>query len=254
MYYLTECLITRDEPQYLPEHLHKGIQAGVEHFYIYDNQSQTPTSEYLKNYPEFLGKCTIEVFHTTMNSQLDCYAKFVQDHRQETKWCIFIDTDEMIEGDLTRLCKENENFLSLRIHQILHGANGQAFNDPTKTLSERFGGHILSLKRMVKICVQMEYLEKQYPHHAYLNNKALAVQKYNWLKDIYQDNQCTLHHYFYRSFEEWLQKILRGNVNSRLGPYVEEFLWENSIPDADRDYLLKKYGLTLNSRMTYNAN
>ena len=61
MYYLTECLIIKNENQRLIEHLKDNAQSGIEHFYIYDNESDVSVETFLKNNaPELLSKCTID--------------------------------------------------------------------------------------------------------------------------------------------------------------------------------------------------
>lgn len=248
-YYLSECLIIRDENQYLLEHLTKGVQAGIEHFYIYDNMSEKPVSDYLRD-TELFNYCTIERFPSTDRTQYDCYKKFVKDHRQDTVWCAFIDTDEMFEGSLVDFCKKHEDTICLRFQQVMHGCNGQAYADYSKTLTERFQDHIITKFAYYKCVVQMEYVLVQLAHFSYVQSNTIPMQK--WLANIPMTNQeCQLHHYFFKSFEEWLRKSLRGNVLSTKGHQVKNFFWENTIPDEDRDALLKKYNVSLDDRMGY---
>ena len=247
MYYLSECLIIKDENQYLIEHLTKSLQAGVEHIFIYDNESSTPVSEFLKDYPDLSDKCTIEVYKTNGSNicQLECYKHFTEDHRWDTKWCTFIDTDEMLEGSLVDLCKEYDNYFSIRIHQITHGCNGQAYADYSKTLTERFQDHVTQFP-MVKMVVKMEYLDQQFPHHSYLNKAAMEQDFRYWMKDITWNEQCQLHHYFYKSFEEWLIKIVkRGSVIATSNWKIKKFFEENTIPENEKNELLNKYNINL---------
>ena len=251
MYYLSECLIIRDENQYLLEHLIKGVQAGIEHFYIYDNRSVEPVEEFLrKNGSEFLEACTIERYHSDGQLQIKCYDHFLDQHRDDTKWCAFIDTDEMFEGDLLGLCEENEDYLTLRIQQILHGGNGKAYK-PEGTLTDNYQSHILEHRRMVKLVSQVKYVKQQHPHDMILNDLGNSVNMRKWYKYVEWNEKCQLHHYIYRSFEEWLQKIKRGNVLPQIGAHVSEWFRENTISDEDRDALLAKYDMQLDDRMGF---
>lgn len=249
MYYLSECLIIRDENQYLVEHLTKGVQSGIEHFFVYDNMSEVSVEDFLKDYPELFDKCTIEKFASTDRTQYDCYKKFLKDHREDTVWCAFIDTDEMFEGNLIALCKANEEYACIRMLQIMHGANNNAYADFSKTLTERCQSHIITKIQMQKCISQVKYISLQYPHFI------TAIHKFplnKWMKNIGINETCQLHHYFYRgSFEEWLQKVKRGNVLSVVGWKVNTFFQENSISDKDKDALLEQYGLVLDSKMKY---
>lgn len=249
MYYLVECLIIKNENQYLLEHLTKGVQAGIEHFYIYDNYSDVPVVEFLRvNCPEMLDKCTIELYRHPGQLQIECYLHFLEQHREDTIWCAFIDTDEILEGDLMKLCKDNERYLSLRIQQIMHGANGHAYK-PEGTLTDNYQDHILMKKQMAKIVVQVKYVKVQKPHHSEMNDLAKSISMKYWMKYIEWNEECQLHHYYYRSFEEWLQKIKRGNVLPFYGLFVKDFFIENTISDEDRDALLEKYDIKMDDRM-----
>lgn len=249
-YYLSECLIIRDENQYLVEHLTKGVQSGIEHFFIYDNISEVSVEDFLKDYPELLDKCTIEKFASTDRTQYDCYKKFLKDHREDSKWVAFIDTDEMFEGNLIDYCRKHEDIVCLRFQQVMHGANGQAYADYTKTLTKRFQDHIITQFFYYKCVVQPKYVLAQLPHFAYIHSKDISMQK--WMMNVSMLNQeCQLHHYFFKSFEEWLKKSLRGNVLSVRGHQIKNFFKENTIPDEDRDALLKKYNVSLEDFMGY---
>lgn len=253
MFYLSECLIIKNENQYLLEHLSKNASAGIEHFFIYDNYSDTPVEEFLReNAPEWLDRCTMELFHGRKQAQFECYAKFLSEHRDDTKWCAFLDTDEILEGDLRRMCEQNEGVGCLKIKQILHGANGHAYYDPSKTMTERFQPHILRKKVMFKTVTQVKHVVMQQQHHAFLDTKVYRTNKEQY-KTVEWNEECQLHHYYFRSFEEWLMKVKRGNVLSLGGMMVKHFFLENQIPDADRDALLQKYDMDLHTIMQYGA-
>lgn len=250
MNYLVECLIIRNENQYLIEHLRKNTLSGIDRFYIYDNYSDVPVKEFLEqNAPDLLGICTIELIPYSKRLQIDCYLKFLNDHRHEAKWCAFFDTDEIIEGDLKSLCMENEDYLSLKICQIMHGANGHTYYDPTKTMTERFKGSITHKPQYYKMVAQIEYVTVQCPHHSHIY--ADGIPKEKWLKHVPSTNRCSLHHYFFKSFEEWLMKINRGNVLSFVGNQVKLFFEENNVPQEDAQILLDRYGLKMEDRMLY---
>ena len=242
-YYLSECLIIRDENQYLVEHLTKGIQAGIEHFFIYDNMSKESVSDYLSD-TELSNYCTVERFRSTDTTQLDSYKKFLKDHRDETKWCAFVDTDEIWEGDLKKFCKEHENYVCIRFQQIMHGSNGQSYADYSKWLSERFRDHIVTDFFYFKCVVQVEYLLAQLAHFSYVYSKDIPEE--NWMIEVPNlEKQCQLHHYIYKSFEEWCIKIKRGSAYSGRIHKLDMFFRENSIPEKDKVDILSKYNLKL---------
>ena len=61
-YYLSECLMIKNENQYLHEHIVSDMEAGIDHFYIFDDKSDIPVEKFLSdNHPELLQYCTITV-------------------------------------------------------------------------------------------------------------------------------------------------------------------------------------------------
>ena len=255
-YFLSECLIIRDENQYLIEHLTKGIQSGIEHFFIYDNMSVESVEDYLtKNKPDLLEYCTIEIFPSTDRIQVDCYDKFLEDHREDTKWCAFIDTDEIFEGNLKDFCKKRSGNLCIRFQQIMHGCNGQAFADFSKTMTERFKDHVFNDFFYYKCVVQVEFVLAQLAHFSYLHSKDIPMN--NWLVNIPSSNKdCQLHHYYFRSFEEWCMKIKRGGVTAKMMNKVNHFFTFRGnkgdvIPEEDKNAVLEKYGLKIDDVIKY---
>ena len=47
-YALALCCIVKDEDEYLQEWIKYHLKIGVQHFFIYDNESKTPVSDTLK--------------------------------------------------------------------------------------------------------------------------------------------------------------------------------------------------------------
>lgn len=242
MYYLSECLIIKNENQYLLEHIKSNVQAGIEHFFIYDNFSEISVKDFLtKNAPELLHKCTIEIFadESTLRQQ-NCYAKFLKQHGNKTKWVSFTDTDEIFEGDLQTLCKENENNAGFYFYGIIHGANGFAFENNNKTLKERFFNDVILSWFYRKSVMQTEFIKIQDIHTTTLNTKKDIIIVKNDLNEKVQ-----LHHYYYKSFEEWVTKIKRGSMHKSNLYKIWVFFKDNKINNFQMQQVLKKYNVNL---------
>lgn len=242
MYYLTECLIIKNENQRLIEHLKDNAQSGIEHFYIYDNESDVSVKSFLENNaPELLSKCTIEVYTDhSITMQESCYAKFLKEHGKETKWITFIDTDEIYEGDLLSLCKQNENKVAgFYFDGIIHGCNGHVWaND--KTMKENFYNDIILKWFYRKCCIQVQYIKTQLVHSTDLNtDKEIVIIKNN------PNESVKLHHYYYQSFEEWCLKMKRGSMHRMRAYCIWMFFKYNKIDKNEVAKVLKKYNLNL---------
>ena len=246
-HYLVECLLIKNENKYLLEHLTKNKAAGIEHFYIYDNLSDECVWDYLENNaPELLNCCTIHLIPTSENLQYDCYQKFLNKYADECTWVAFIDTDEMFEGNLLELCRHSENtFNALIFNQIIHGANNQIY-ESDKPLFERFGDDVLTNFKMVKNVVQNKYLLKHYAHSFLLTDNPLTSLTLDG------NSEVKLHHFYFRSFEEYVKKMLRGSCNPKGRPFLDGFFQYNTnISKKSCKSILKKYNVDLNLRMEY---
>lgn len=215
-YYLVECLIIKDENEYLLEHLQRNYAAGIEHFYIYDNESSTPVVDWLQaNAPEWLDKCSITpIPDTSNNRQLVAYNTFLNDHAADTTWCAFVDTDEMFVGNLVSLCQENEEqYAGIYFREFTHGDNGHLIKTEG-TQFERFADHDVSLRWPTYKClVQTNKVERQYPHKAEFKNKSSKV------KIMGYHQSPTLHHFITRSWEEYQNKQKRGAASTKNKKY-----------------------------------
>jgi Glycosyltransferase family 92 len=93
---ITICLIIKDENEYLQEWMDYHRKVGVSHFYIYDNNSKVPLSEFLKNEKDVT---VIEWPYTQIGSQNFAYEHCFKTYKNEVDKIAFIDTDEFISFD-----------------------------------------------------------------------------------------------------------------------------------------------------------
>ena len=100
---IVECLLIKNENQYLCEHIRNNMLAGVDFFFIYDNMSDVPVVDFLTSTDAaLLNYCSIERYNSCGRVlQLDCYNDFISKHATSDDYVAFVDTDELFEGDLT---------------------------------------------------------------------------------------------------------------------------------------------------------
>lgn len=92
LYKLSLVLIIRNEAEYICEWIEYHKLAGVEHFYIYDNQSTDNLKDILSKYVK-KGEVS---YHFWKGGQTAAYDHAVSNYKLETKYMGFIDTDEFI--------------------------------------------------------------------------------------------------------------------------------------------------------------
>jgi hypothetical protein len=82
--YLSLCLIAKDENAYLKEWLDYHILIGVEHFWIYDNDSTIPLAKTIKEYIA-RGLVTVNTIHGKA-VQLYAYDHCIRQYGPLSKW------------------------------------------------------------------------------------------------------------------------------------------------------------------------
>jgi hypothetical protein len=101
-HHLSACMIFNNEAPYLKEWLEYHLLLGVQHFYLYNNQS---TDNYREVLQPYLDKNIVELVnwnHTSHNlkewdkSQVAAYNHCLRRARGQTKWLAIIDSDEFI--------------------------------------------------------------------------------------------------------------------------------------------------------------
>jgi hypothetical protein len=125
--YLALCLFVKDENDYLAEWLDYHLLLGVEHFFIYDNNSRRPIRNTVAKYVR-RGLVTVEnCADTTAGRQCRAYAQCLQDHGREFFWIGFIDTDEFIVPTngrtLPQFLRRYERYGALGIFWLCFGSN-----------------------------------------------------------------------------------------------------------------------------------
>jgi hypothetical protein len=93
VYFLSACMIIKDERN-LEELISYLWMHGVEHFYIYDNDSKIPIKERLHQYI-FKKICTI-IYFPGKPQQVNSYNHCLENYGKKTKWLYFVDGDEYI--------------------------------------------------------------------------------------------------------------------------------------------------------------
>ena len=146
------------------------------------------------------------------------------------------------------LCKKYDGlYNSLSFKQIIHGANNHIF-ESNEPLFQRFVTDVIINFGMKKNVVKTDCLLHQEAHRTYMeggNLQQLTINQYAEVK---------LHHFYFRSFEEYVKKILRGTVNPKGRPYLDSFFrYNQTISIESCKPILDKYNVDLKLRAKYHS-
>lgn len=227
--YLSVCAIVKNEEDYLPEWIAFHQYHGVDHFFIYENESTDNTWEVLKRY-EAIGVATIEKVEGN-SKQLATYNKCLDDHGKESQWIAFLDTDEFLysqRGSLSLLLESYENYSAVAVNWILFGSNGHKTKEPGLVI-ERFTKRAKETDRHVKTILQPHLTIGTGNNAHYFKLESPAVNEYKELlpEEYYHTKPTSdifrINHYHTKSKEEYIIRksyidvdgVNRGTVEDR---------------------------------------
>lgn len=257
-YFVSLCLLIRDENEYIEEWLEHHDSIGVDHFYIYDNESKIPVKDFVKNLKDgyYYNKCTFIDFPSGRKDlQYEAYADCLNRFTGESQWIGFIDTDEFVDifhDSLKGFLRRNANSFSIYIPWEVHNANGKVYKDE-KFLTKNYPNTAINDKISMhgKVFLQPHVTKKMYVHLACPDNRcylcmlpngksymegATDLSRLYFAGDPEAFKFARVRHYMTRSFEEWCEKIQqRGTCDRNYRRKFMEFFDYN----PDMKYLLE---------------
>lgn len=219
MRYLTLCCIAKDENARIVEWAAFHALRGVERIVVYDNGSRLPLADALA---PLTDRIDIEVHDLPGPArQLEAYAHCLEVHGPATKWLAFIDVDEFLlprrEDDLRQVLTDFEEFAGLGVNWVMFGSGGHE-TPPPGLLIEAFtrrAPYEFPTNHHIKSIVRPAYVQGPLsPHHfAYAPGRHCVSERGFPLPGPYgphHNARLQLNHYFFRSRQEFAEKIERG--------------------------------------------
>jgi len=219
MDYLTLCCIAKDENAYIGEWAAYHALLGVERLIVYDNGSRIPLAETLA---PLGGRIRIVVESMPGPAlQMKAYAHCLDTYGPETKWLGFIDVDEFLlphhESDLRQFLTEFEDYAAFGANWVLFGSAGHEIPPPGLQIESytRRADYTVPTNHHIKSIVQPHYTcYPLSPHHFALAPGRYCVNEQGFpLPGPYgphHNDHIQVNHYFYRSRQDFHEKILRG--------------------------------------------
>ena len=262
LYDLAVVAIFKDEGRYLKEWLDYHLLAGVEHFYLYNNDSSDDYKEVLAPYVEKKLVTLIDFPGKAM--QLIAYNDAIEKYRFECRYMAFIDIDEFIfpktNQNISEVVDEilsgKENAASLVINWQIFGSNGLEKADYSRGVLERFtrrshrdttfldGEGKRSGNTHVKTVANPRFIQYVLsPHAAFYFVEKFSVNSngepvYDFYNDPVLDDKIIVNHYCVKSREEFKIKYARGRAATG-GKWPLEYFKSNDCNDFFDDSILK---------------
>jgi hypothetical protein len=257
-YYLSLCCIIKNE-RYLEEFIMYHSIVGVEHFYIYDNESDIKIRDRLCN-PYFSKMCTI-IDYPGKNLQMSAYNHCINNFKYETRWLAIVDGDEYIlpkhHFQTVRDFLHNyEDAHAIGINWVFFGSSYYS-NVQDGYLVDKYRYCQGKQDDHIKTIIQPQYVKECHsPHHVvlydpskYIDSKRNIIGN-NAFNTNYTIDLIQINHYHLRSYEDYQNKYNRGNAdtdnrvrNIPLDEYHNLFnnVIDNYLPDKYLNEMIKRF-------------
>ncbi|HWW83567.1 MAG TPA: glycosyltransferase family 92 protein [Vicinamibacterales bacterium] len=237
LFSLAVVAIVKDEGRCLEEWLAYHILLGCEHFYLFDNGSTDDSQKVLKKFITY-GYVT-RIDWPLFPGQIDAYNYAARTFGHLAEWLTFIDVDEFFVLKRHRSLPELLSTVDgdqLLIFWKMFGHSGHRQRPPGLVI-ENYTRCEPRLSPVTKTIVRTDRIRTVQVHNCVTTtgrtvNDLGAPLREDWMhpERDRSDESIRINHYFTRSYEEYEEKIRRGQVDGRtqkvLQPY-EHFDYED---------------------------
>ena len=267
-YNVSICAIFKNEAPYLREWIEFNHLVGIEHFYMYNNNSEDDYLSVLRPYIAGGLVTLIQWPHNQM--QMESYKDCIEKYASETKWLGFIDIDEFIVPKSTDTIYEflkpfEKKAGSVNIYWRLYGTSGLMDRDLNGFVSEDFTVCWPKYCDIGKCFYNTAFgfnpnskKAAQLHHKFWANHKGKDIPPVNIFNHVCIGNRniadtmdfpIQINHYFTKSYKEYAVKRAKGDVYFKINPHDEKYFYEHEMKCTSTDYSAYKYLIKLKLAM-----
>ncbi len=232
------CLVAilKNEEKFLDEWLVYHQLIGVDHFFLYDDNQTLPLKNFLTphfKYVTVINWRESNAGYLREKSQIRAYNDACKKYIKGYEWVIFLDADEFIvlkeHVSLSEFLKGFDNASSISLNWHLFGHNGFDV-DPERLITTSMTRRRLKPSLEVKTITRVEAIDSVDSAHFCNLKTGIRVDANNkfWGEELYAGKTDVAHinHYYCRSFNRWMERVERGDVNyNPTGKVILEQRW-----------------------------
>lgn len=241
-YRVSLCLIFKNEALFLKEWLDYHLTIGVDHFYLYNNNSDDNFREVLAPYVADGSVTLIE--WPEQNSQFKCYKHCYDTYRNENNWISFLDADEFIcpkyKNNINEWLKDFDKYHAVNIHWLMFCTGGVLEHDYSRNVIEQYTASWEDFWKHGKCLINTRFDIANYHtwwvhHHTYMYRRIMgirmvipAVNQFGYMctidktwgggKNKRQNSTIQINHYFTKAWSIWSEKMKKTDVLTAVNP------------------------------------
>jgi hypothetical protein len=219
-HYLAVCAIYRDEASYMREWLEFHKLAGVQHFYLYDNNSVDEHREVLAPYMES-GEVTLTDWPMALG-QRPAYDHCIAEHGRDARWIAFIDLDEFLFSPtgrpLTEILPAYERWPGVGANWAVFGPSGHETR-PAGLVTESYTERLRTGEnRNIKTIADPLRVDRAAGVHRFTYKSLGHVDENQYpitagITKTESRERLQVNHYMTKSYEEFEQRSRRARPN-----------------------------------------
>ena len=270
-YEVAICGLFKNEARFLSEWINYHLSIGVDHFYMYNNNSD---DNYLQVLSKYIESGIVDLIdwpqkYPQMPAYTDCYTKY----RTESKWIGFIDLDEFVcpkyEYDIKEWLAKYNNYPSVLLYWKSFGTGGNLKHDDNKFVIEQYTQCFPKLMNMGKLFLNtaFEFTKFNNPHiisaQISILGFSIDIPPINEYKHFVcfglhrvpcfnKEISIQLNHYWSKAHEIFIyNKTVKTDVFSKENEDIDKYLLlnPNEKKCITKDYVILRFLLDLNLKI-----
>lgn len=269
-YKVSLCLIFKDEALFLKEWIDYHKMIGVDHFYLYNNNSTDSYREVIQPYIED-GIVTL-IDWPYLQAQIAAYKNCYENYRSESNWISFLDADEFIcpkyKDNIVDWLTDYSKFPSIVVHWRVFGTGGMLQHDFSRLVIEQYHVCWDRFYQYGKCFVNTEYnianFDTWYMHHltymyfkmGMLKIKLPPIDQFrrfcivdrleNGIPDELNRSTIQINHYFTKSWSVYSAKRNKTDVYFKSNPKEKHSHFEKfEMKCTSCDYMIYRFLIRL---------
>jgi hypothetical protein len=254
MHYLSACLIFKDAASYLGEWLRFHLLVGVEHFYLYDNDSRDDFQSVIR---PFLSDGRITLHRWPQRGEfVKAYQHCLDHHGETARWIAYIDDDEFLfpasDRSLSEALTAYEGYAGVAACWLLFGSNGHR-KPPQGLVTRNYRRRGDWVDQHVKCIVNpAKVTAPAVAAHSFhcLSGEVIVDENHRPMSGPFAEQPSAevfcLNHYVIKSHQEMVERRTRLQVDGASCVHsIAKWEWFDSFYNAVEDLRIQHFAVAL---------
>ena len=261
-YYLSFCLIFKDEAPFLKEWLDYHLTIGVDHFYLYNNNS---SDEYMTVLEPYIKRGLVSLVDWPFEqSQAQAYENCIDKYKNESNWIAFIDADEFVcpkfDTDLKNWLSNYSKYPGVCVKWLHFGSGGSLKHDYSKYVIEQYHSCWEKFHFLGKCFVNTRYKVVNWdtPAHDFhhktqlkmkmwgFNHVVPSVTQYKHFNHKFDSLNRThssiqINHYYSKAWDVASERMKRSDVFYKNIKRTSDNFWIKEFKCVSFDYTITRF-------------